>query len=512
MYNSPLAAEPTASVSTPSSLGGSVGRAASWATGSRLAAQGIQLIISVALAHIVIPRYFGYVALLAVFTQYASLLADLSVGAAVVKTENRTDSLLSTAFVLNLIMCVSLTIVVVLLAHPFAQLYHQPKLVSLTYLVALSILCSVDAVPTGILEREFRFRAIAWIEIGSVVSAGAVAIALASAGYGLLGLAMLQVVQPVMLSVLSFVATRWLPRAKPLIADFREITAFSLGLFGFNSLNYWTRNADNFLIGRFVGAVPLAYYARAYNLMTVPVTQLTAPFGRVVFPALARLDADRDRQEQAYLRSVLTTAIVLTPIVVMLAATGHHLIDVVYGERWRGAGPLLVVLAIGGVPQIIGSSTGWLYQGQGRTRTMFYWSLFTSVVTVGSFVAGLPYGAIGVASAYAIRSYLIFVPSLWIALRGTGLSLTHLMISVARVWACCAAMAGAVLLSGLLLYPVLPAFGALLLTIIFGGAVYVLCARFVCASTFNDIRTLLGGMVRDRRLATSRVRMSSSAD
>ena len=52
-------------------------------------------------------------------------------------------------------------------------------------------------------------------------------------------------------------------------------------LTGFNILNYFTRNFDNVLIGRMLGAGPLGIYSKAYGLLLMPMTQLSAPMTAV---------------------------------------------------------------------------------------------------------------------------------------------------------------------------------------------------------------------------------------
>ena len=52
-----------------------------------------------------------------------------------------------------------------------------------------------------------------------------------------------------------------------------------------------SRSADNVLIGRYIGAGPLGLYSRAYNLLMLPVRQLSAP-AAVCCPGLQQ-DAGR---------------------------------------------------------------------------------------------------------------------------------------------------------------------------------------------------------------------------
>ena len=82
------------------------------------------------------------------------------------------------------------------------------------------------------------------------------------------------------------------------------------------------------------------------------------------------------------------------------------------GPQFRDAIPIFAWLGIATIFQPFTFAMGWLLISQGRTREMFQWSIFASVVSVVSFVAGLPWGPVGVAACYVIASGLIHLPSL----------------------------------------------------------------------------------------------------
>ena len=78
--------------------------------------------------------------------------------------------------------------------------------------------------------------------------------------------------------------------------------AFGGNLTGFGVVNYFARNLDNLLIGRFWGPAQLGLYARAYQLLLLPIDQMITPITAVAVPALSRLKDSPERYRQAYLR------------------------------------------------------------------------------------------------------------------------------------------------------------------------------------------------------------------
>src|SRR4029077_17468142 len=94
----------------------------------------------------------------------------------------------------------------------------------------------------------------------------------------------------------------------------RSMLLFGGNLTGFSVINYWARNLDNLLIGRVWGAAQLGLYSRAYQLLLLPVNQITVPITAVAMPALSRLVDSPERYRRAYVRILAKLAMVTMPL------------------------------------------------------------------------------------------------------------------------------------------------------------------------------------------------------
>jgi PST family polysaccharide transporter len=84
---------------------------------------------------------------------------------------------------------------------------------------------------------------------------------------------------------------------------------------------------------------------------------------------------------------------------------------------------LLLVFAPLGVLQTLYAPISLIYSTQGRTDIQFHWQIFASISYVLSFIAGLRWGIMGVATSYAIVWTVLMLPSFLIPFRLIGLSL-----------------------------------------------------------------------------------------
>jgi PST family polysaccharide transporter len=163
-------------------------------------------------------------------------------------------------------------------------------------------------------------------------------------------------------------------------------------------------------------------------------------------PALSRLLSEPDRYRSAYLRVVPIVLLVALPGVAMATALADTIIPMAFGSQWRGSSGIFRALGFAGLLQPLNNPAGWLFISQGRSTEFMRWGIFAAVTSVTAFVIGLPFGALGVATAYAVSEYLR-TPFLWTYIGSKGpLSTRHILraaapfvlgghFSLAGVWA-----------------------------------------------------------------------------
>jgi O-antigen/teichoic acid export membrane protein len=212
---------------------------------------------------------------------------------------------------------------------------------------------------------------------------------------------------------------RWTPSRPDLKVD-GDILSFGANLTGFNLVNFFSRNLDNILIGKYSGAIELGYYDRAYKLLLFPLQNITQPLTRVMVPLLSRIHEDKARFRDLYVRTNWLLAAVTMPGIAALTLTSEQVVALLFGPHWTAVAPIFAWLGIASLMQSVSSTTGWIFICQGKTKTMFHWGIYSSLTTVASFIVGLHWGAVGVAAAYAISGYVLRVPVLAVLVHRVG--------------------------------------------------------------------------------------------
>jgi PST family polysaccharide transporter len=213
---------------------------------------------------------------------------------------------------------------------------------------------------------------------------------------------------------------RWRPGRPARASGVRPLLRFGGNLTGFGVVNFFARNLDNMVIGRVWGSQQLGLYTKAYQLLTLPIDQINSPITTVAVPALSRLNDSPERYRRAYLRMIEKIAVLTMPGIALLIATADWVVLVILGPQWTEAGHIFAALGVAALIQPIANTTGWLFISQGRTHDMFRYGVVASTVIVAAILAGLPWGALGVATVYAVVWVTIVTPLLfyWVGRRG----------------------------------------------------------------------------------------------
>ncbi len=416
--------------------------ALAWTASGRLVQHAAAVAGVAVLARMLAPADFGLLAMAAVFTGFAAVFVDLGLTAALVQRPELTERHRSTAFWVNAGTALLLGLALAALAPLVAAIYDEPRLVGITVALAASLpLAGLGAVQTGLAERRMDFRRLAVIESGAVVLSFAAAIGAAWAGAGVWSLVVQALTQAGARSLGLWLSTSWWPRQRPDRESARELLAYGGHLAGYNATWYWIRSVDQLAVGVGAGAGPLGLYSRAYQLMLLPLSQVTWVSGRVMFPALSRLGDAVERIRSAYLRAVRLIAFVTFPLTVVLFVVAEPLVLTLLGGQWQGAIEIFRILCVVGLLQTVTATAGWIYQARGRTDWMFRWGLANAAVTVTAVVIGVQWGAVGVAVAYAVRTVLLAPPALAIPGRLIGMSLGDVVRSLQGIALAAAATA-----------------------------------------------------------------------
>ena len=390
--------------------------------------QGIKFVLQfgsmMVMARLLTPEDFGLIGMVAVFVNFLSLFKEFGLSQAVIQAKVIERRQISSLFWINVGICCCIGILLLAVAPGVARFYDREELTFVTMLMGLGIILqSFGLQHRSLLLRTMQFKRVEIVEFLAMLCGLAVAIFLGCHGYGYWALVWQALIQAFVVSIGYILACRWLPCFHFSYRDCASLLRFGGGVFSENIVNYFSRNSDNILIGKFVGAGPLGLYSKAYQLLMLPIQQVTGPVSKVVLPSLSRLQDNPAEFRRRYLQFIRLITVINVPVIIYLGVFAELVVEVVFGAQWLAIVDVyrcLVPAALMGATNVAG---GWVMTPLGKVSKQFKVSLTSSTVHVLAIAIGLRWGLIGVALAVSLSRFIMKFIMLGIAYQGTKIRL-----------------------------------------------------------------------------------------
>jgi PST family polysaccharide transporter len=385
------------------------------------------------LARLLTPKDYGLVAMVTAITGFVAMFKDMGLSMATIQKAEINHSQVSTLFWINVAVSIMLALILAAIAPLISRFYSEPRLTYITLALAGTFIFSGLTVQHhALLRRQMRFLTLAAIEIGSVAIGMVTGITMAWYGAGYWALVGLSAAMALSNVVLVWIFCEWRPGLPVRRAGVRSMVTFGGHLTGFSILNYFARNFDNILLGRFWGASVLGLYSRAYSIMMLPINQVRDPLNAVAIPALSHIQNEPVRYKNYYIKLVTLLAFITMPLMVILFVCADQIIGLLLGSKWSGAANIFKGLSVAAFIQPVASTAGLVLVSLGQSKRYFIIGAINSIIIVISFILGLSWGAIGVAIAYTIATYVLLVPTLWYCFRRSPVSIRNFFLAISR--------------------------------------------------------------------------------
>lgn len=358
-----------------------------WIAIAKYAGIVISLGVTAILARNISPAAFGTIAVATVIMTFLDIFVDIGIGPAIVQFKNLSERQINSLFMVGCYVGLFLTLLLFLLASPIANFYKDPNLVNICRLLSVCLLFkSLNIVPNGLMMKNKRFRTVAIRNFVFHVICGSLAAFAALQGWGVYAL----IITPILSSIGVWIVNFYnYPQKLLFNIDFsaiKEVWTYSSYQLLFYISNYFSRNLDKLIVGKYLSISDLGYYDKSYRLMLLPVQNITFVISPVLHPVLSTLQDDKIGLEDKNRKLSVFMANISFPIGIILYFCAKEIIDIIFGPNWEPSIPVFQILALSLPLQMILSTSGSLYQAAGKTKHMFISGLLCSVCTVVGFI------------------------------------------------------------------------------------------------------------------------------
>jgi polysaccharide transporter, PST family len=417
--------------------------------GARAITAVLQIASVLVLARLLSPEDYGLVAMALAFTGFAPLLTDLGTQDAIAQTSRISEVEVSALFWITVAVGVGCAALITACSPVIARLYGEPRLTAIVIISALTFITSALAVQhAAIMRRALMFQDLAVIEVGANLVSAVCAVVAAILGFGYWSLLVRPVITPLLAAGGMWFKTRWWPGRPAITTGVKNALKLGINITGYSMFDFASKVADRIAIGSRAGAAVLGQYQNAFAVYDNIANILVAPLHAVAVPSLSKMRDDLPALRAAWAKALSTVAFYAMPVFGLLAATSQDVIVLLLGSKWSGAGLILGVLALRGIPQSVERTAGWLHVTAGCSDRLMRYGVFAGAAHLIALFCGLPFGVMGIAVAYAVVTFILFVPALGYAGQPLGIGVTDVIGAVWRPLTGALASAGLVYVMG----------------------------------------------------------------
>lgn len=385
-----------------------------WSLLERGGQQGIQLVISIILARILLPAQFGLIAMLAIFMAIAQSFLDSGFGSALIQKKDATQVDSCSIFYFNIVVGIVAAGLLCLAAPWIAAFYEEPALIPLTRFLSLNLVINSFAlIQSALLVRRVDFKTQLKVSIVATIGSGTIGIILAYRGFGVWSLAIQSVTSTIFRTVLLWFFTKWRPSLVFSFAALKSMFAFGSKLLFSGLLDTIFRNIYLVIIGKIFTATDLGFYSRAKSCTRLSTENLTSSISRVTFPVFSSIQDDNSRLRRGVQKALTTLNFLNFPMMIGLLVIAKPLVLVLLTEKWLPCVPYLQLLCVVGLLLPLHVINLNVLMAKGRSDLFLRLEVLKKVLVVIAIavtyrwgIQAMIYGQIGVSIlAYYLNSY-----------------------------------------------------------------------------------------------------------
>jgi O-antigen/teichoic acid export membrane protein/glycosyltransferase involved in cell wall biosynthesis len=373
--------------------------------------QGITFLASTILARLLSPESYGIVGLITVFTGFIMVFSDGGLSYALIRSDfGRTFQRVLTN--LSVFLGSILFLITVLAAWPIAHFYNNPGLIAPIIVLATTFIFRGLGLAQGaVLAKNLEFGYIGKVTLISNLAQILLSIPMAYLGAGYWALIIPQILAAIITAILYEKKVKLGMRLFPMnytIVVFRHTRKLVGSVIGFASVNYWSRNSDNMIVGKWYGASELGIYNRAYSLLMLPLNLITGLFNNILFPNLKRLQSRNGDIEGEYYFVLNVISFLTFPLVLLFVSFPKEMVLLLWGKSWAQVADLLPYFGLLIFTQALLSTSGHLLILYKKEKAFMICGWITAVFLISFIIFGATISLEGIAQFYSL-SYIVFV-------------------------------------------------------------------------------------------------------
>ncbi len=321
-----------------------------WTFTEVISNQGIQFLIQIFLARLILPEEFGLIGMITVFIAISNSIIDSGFSNALIREKEVNQNDYSTVFYFNLITSIVIYVILYFSSPMISVFFAQPKLSLILRVLAITIIINAfGIIPRAILTRKINFKAQMIINISSSLVSGFIAIILAYKGFGIWSLVFRTIIMQFMQALMLSIVNKWRPSLVFSKNSFEKLFGFGWKLLVSGLIDTIYNNLYYMVIGKMYSASDLGYYTNAQKLRDIAATSISTAVQKVSYPVLSCMQNEEEVLKNMYKKIIKSSVYITFPVMFGLAIVARPLILILFGDNWSKSIIYFQILCLAGM-------------------------------------------------------------------------------------------------------------------------------------------------------------------
>ena len=361
-----------------------------WSSLERVISFGVTTIISIVLARLLSPTYYGIVALAIVFVEIFTNVLSHGLGSALVQKKNPSEEDYSTIYILNILISLVGYAIMFFAAPYIASFYDMSELVAITRVLSLLIpFAAVSSVQYCYLQKHLQFYKYCIITLGCTTLSGAAGVIAAYNGLEVWALVIYYVSRQAIQSVILVFISGWKVRFRYSKQSAHELLPYGTKTMLTTFVGDFEMNLRSLIVGKVFTPADLAFYNMGSNYPKMIMSNVSSAVGRVIFPFLANIQDDTARFKTAMRKAINCNAYLITPVLVGFMAISPTFFHYFYTDKWMSAVPFLQILTIAFITRPYENVCNQAIMASGRSNIIMMDMIITKTFSIAMILVAV---------------------------------------------------------------------------------------------------------------------------
>lgn len=467
-----------------------------WSFTDLMASRGMQFILQLILARLLLPEHFGLIGMVLIFIAISDTIVDSGFSQALIRNEHANQNDYSTVFYFNLMIAIVLYFVFYISAAMISVFFGEPQLIKIIRVLSLVLIInSFGIIQRVILVKKIDFKTITKVNIIATVIAGIITITMALLGYGVWSLVVNLVTVQFIQTLLLWIFNKWVPSATFKVQSFKKYYRFGYKLLLSGLLDTFYSNIYFLVIGRFYSTIQLGYYTNAVSFSDLASHSISSAVQRVSYPVLSSIQSDGERLRSGFRKIIKLSAFINFPLMIGLATVANPLFNILLGEKWIPSVIYFQLLCFAGMLYPLHAINLNILQVKGRSDLFLLIEIIKKAILTILIVLSLlfKFGIIGLIGAAVINSYISLYVNTYFSASEIAYSAKEQLKDLMPIFLISIFMGIVVALIG----SILPSYHFIKLSIQFsvGLVIYIVASKLVRIEELTTVYGMLLGII-----------------